>query len=342
MPSKNDDHSAEAFSDREPEVQQLEPGTVLRHCYQIIRRLDSGKLSAVYLATDERLGELQRTIEEFPALDPDPAQDEQGIADFSREMRLRSKLRHPSIPTVCDYFYDERLRRFYVVTECISGYDLASRMKETGGRIDEKSVTKWAIQIADALEYLHMQPKPVVYQNLKPQKIVIDDEINRVALINSGIAHWLKQEGKGAVGTVGYAPVELFNNQVEPRSDVYSLGATMFYVLTGVDPQDDPLLVFDFTKNPKPRQITPSISIEMERIIMRAVEHLPKDRPTAGEMRDALIEHLEKLTNYDRDHQPGASIRVQVSCPFCGGEIAYREEFCPFCGNRQKRDMPTH
>lgn len=208
-------------------------------------------------------------------------------------------------------------------------------MQEAGGRIDEKSVTQWAIQIADALEYLHTQPKPIVYQNLKPIKIIIDDEMNGVVIINSGIAHWLKQEGKGAVGTVGYAPPELFDNQVEPRSDVYSLGATMFYVLTGADPQDDPLLVFDFTKNPKPRQITPSISIEIERIIMRAVEHLPRDRPTAGEMRDALTEHLEKMTNDNRDYPPGASNWVQVTCPFCGGEIAYREEFCPSCGNRQ-------
>src|SRR6266496_1359457 len=105
----------------------------------------------------------------------------------------------------------------------------------------------------------------------------------------------MKQKEKGLLGTMGYAPPELFAGRVEPRSDIYSLGATMFQLLTLVDPQDDPLLVFDFTKNPKPRQITPSISTEMEQILMRSVEHLPQNRFSAGELRDALARHLDKL-----------------------------------------------
>ena len=91
------------------------------------------------------------------------------------------------------------------------------------------------------------------------------------------------------MGTMGYAPPELFSGRVEPRSDVYSLGATMFHLLTGSDPQDNPLLIFDFTKNPRPRQITPSISTEIERILMRTVEYKPEDRfRSAGELRDVV------------------------------------------------------
>ena len=115
-------------------------------------------------------------------------------------------------------------------------------------------------------------------------------------LIDFGIARWVKQEEKGvtAVGTMGYAPPELFAGRVEPRSDIYSLGATMFHLLTGSDPQDNPLLIFDFAKNPRPRQITPSLSSEIEQILMRAVEYKPEDRfGPAGEMRDALATHLK-------------------------------------------------
>src|SRR5207253_3081830 len=78
--------------------------------------------------------------------------------------------------------------------------------------------------------------------------------------------------------------------------DIYSLGATMFHLLTGSDPQDNPLLIFDFAKNPRPRQIAPAISSEMERVLMRAVEYKPEDRfRSAGELREQLAEHLEKL-----------------------------------------------
>jgi serine/threonine-protein kinase len=75
---------------------------------------------------------------------------------------------------------------------------------------------------------------------------------------------------------MGYAPPELFSGRVQPASDVYSLGATMFHLLTGSDPQDNPLLIFDFSKNPRPRQIAPSISTEMEHILMRTVEYSPR------------------------------------------------------------------
>ncbi|MFH4214458.1 hypothetical protein WAI87_21400, partial [Acinetobacter baumannii] len=81
-----------------------------------------------------------------------------------------------------------------------------------------------------------------------------------------------EEKGVTAVGTMGYAPPELFSGNVEPRSDIYSLGSTMFHLLTGADPQSNPLLIFDFQKNPRPRQINPRLSDQMERILMRAVE----------------------------------------------------------------------
>src|SRR4030095_7802400 len=154
------------------------------------------------------------------------------------------------------------------------------------------------MQVADVLEYLHSRPKPIIYRDLKPANLMIDGNTGRIMVIDFGIARWVKQEEKGvtAVGTMGYAPPELFGGRVEARSDIYSLGATMFHLLTGSDPQDNPLLIFDFTKNPRPRQISPAISSEMEQILMKAVEYKPEDRfPTAGAMRDALASHLEKL-----------------------------------------------
>jgi serine/threonine-protein kinase len=109
-----------------------------------------------------------------------------------------------------------------------------------GGRIDEKTVTDWGMQVADVLDYLHSRPKPIIYRDLKPANLMIDGNTGRVMLIDFGIARWVSQQEKGvtAVGTMGYAPPELFSGRVQPASDVYSLGATMFHLMTGSDPQD--------------------------------------------------------------------------------------------------------
>ena len=267
--------------------------------YEIARRIGGGGMGAVYLAKDRNLGDAPRAVKEMVEAHLDPAQHEKAIGDFKRESLLLTSLEHPSIPTIYDYFYDEQLGRFYLVMKFISGGDLASRLRNApGGRIDEKTVTDWGMQIADVLQYLHSRPKPIIYRDLKPANLMIDGNTGRVMLIDFGIARWVKQEEKGvtAVGTMGYAPPELFGGRVEPRSDVYSFGATMFHLLTGSDPQDNPLLIFDFAKNPRPRQITPSLSSEMEQILMRSVEYKPEDRfASAGAMRDALAHHLEKL-----------------------------------------------
>ena len=253
----------------QPTIKQLDGGTVLNGRYEIARRIGGGGMGAVYLAKDRNLGDASRAVKEMVEAHLDPAQHEKAIGDFKRESLLLTSLEHPCIPTIYDYFYDEPLGRFYLVMKYISGGDLASRLRNApGGRIDEKTVTDWGMQVADVLHYLHSRPKQIIYRDLKPANLMIDGNSGRVMLIDFGIARWVKQEEKGvtAVGTMGYAPPELFAGRVETRSDIYSLGATMFHLLTGSDPQDNPLLIFDFAKNPRPRQITPSLSSEIEQI----------------------------------------------------------------------------
>jgi tRNA A-37 threonylcarbamoyl transferase component Bud32 len=331
---------------RHSTVQQLDPGNVLNARYEIVRRIGGGGMGAVYLAKDRNLGDAPRAVKEMVEAHLDPALHEKAIGDFKRESLLLTSLEHPSIPTIYDYFYDESLGRFYLVMKFISGGDLASRLRNApGGKIDEKTVAEWGMQTADVLEYLHSRPKPIIYRDLKPANLMIDGNTGRIMVIDFGIARWVKQEEKGvtAVGTMGYAPPELFGGRVEPRSDVYSLGATMFHLLTGSDPQDNPLLIFDFAKNPRPRQIAPSISTEMEQILMRSVEYKPEDRfVSAGGMRDALASHLEKLmtgqVNYGIPGPQVGNETVQVQtvyCGFCGGRIAADDIFCAHCGAKQ-------
>ena len=173
---------------------------------------------------------------------------------------------------------------------------------------------------------------------------MIDGSTGRVMLIDFGIARWVNKEEKGvtAVGTMGYAPPELFSGNVEPRSDIYSLGSTMFHLLTGADPQSNPLLIFDFQKHPLPRQINPQLSDQIEKILLRMVEYNADQRfASAAELSRRLHEHLEKLkankaTFGVRDVPTPIGLSEQpVFCGFCGQKIVATDLFCAFCGARQ-------
>lgn len=326
-------------------LKPLTEGTLLNNRYSIVRKIGGGGMGAVYLAHDQNLGGVERAVKEMVQSSIEEEQQNKAIDDFRRESMILSTLDHPSIPTIYDYFYDGAEGRFYLVMKYISGGDLAARLRAApGGRIDERMVAEWALQVADVLSYLHGLPTTIVYRDLKPSNVMIDGKTERVMLIDFGIARSINQEEKGvtAVGTMGYAPPELFSGQVEPRSDIYSLGSTMFHLLTGADPQNNPLLIFDFQKNPLPRQINPQLSDQMERILMRSVEYNADSRfGSADEMRAALAAHIDNLRTgnitYGVSEAPAAvSLANQsVFCGFCGQRIVATDLFCAFCGAKQ-------
>ncbi len=326
-------------------LKALSEGTILNARYQIVRKIGGGGMGAVYLACDQNLGGIERAVKEMVQSSIEEEQQNKAVEDFKRESTILSTLDHPSIPTIYDYFFDHIEGRFYLVMKYISGGDLAARLRSTpGGRIDERTVTEWAIQVADVLSYLHNLPTTIVYRDLKPSNIMLDGSTGKIMLIDFGIARSINQEEKGvtAVGTMGYAPPELFSGQVEPRSDIYSLGSTMFHLLTGADPQNNPLLIFDFQKHPRPRHINPQLSDQIERILMRSVEYDADHRfASADAMRRTLIEHLENLkqgqVTYGVSEAPAAvSLANQnVFCGFCGQRIVATDLFCAFCGAKQ-------
>jgi serine/threonine-protein kinase len=337
---------ADERPDKRPKPKALSAGKVLNNRYEIVRRIGGGGMGAVYLAKDRNLGDAARAVKEMIQSHLDDSQHEKAIADFKRESLLLTELEHSSIPTIYDYFYDDISERFYLVMKFIPGSDLASRLRAApGGRIDELTVTEWGVQIADVLHYLHTRPQPIIYRDLKPANLMLDSNLNRIMLIDFGIARWINKQEKGvtAVGTMGYAPPELFGGHADPRVDIYSLGATIFHLLTGSDPQDNPLLIFDFTKNPRPRQINPALSTEVERLLIRAVEYKPEHRfQTGAEMRDAFASHLEKLRSGQVSYGApayelgGETMAVSmVFCGFCGGRIAADDIFCAHCGSKQ-------
>ncbi len=330
---------------KKSKLKPLDEGTVLNNRYEIVRKIGGGGMGAVYLASDKNLGGVLRAVKEMVQSYIEEAQQNKAVNDFKRESMLLTALEHTAIPTIFDYFYDEKEARFYLVMKYINGGDLSSRLRSAPeGRVDELSVVEWGMQVADVLDYLHKRQPPIVYRDLKPANIMIDGNTGKVMLIDFGIARWINKEEKGvtAVGTMGYAPPELFSGNVEPRSDIYSLGSTMFHLLTGADPQSNPLLIFDFQKNPRPRQINPQLSDQIEKILMRAVEYNAEKRFTsAGEMKLELEAHLNNLKSrqitYGVQESPKAVTLSdeKVFCGFCGQSIVASDLFCAFCGAQQ-------
>jgi len=326
-------------------LQTLIEGIVLNGRYRIVRKIGGGGMGAVYLALDQNLGGAERAVKEMVQSQIEEEQHQKAIEDFKRESTILTTLDHPAIPTIFDFFFDSSACRFYLVMKYISGGDLASRLRSTpGGRIDERTVTEWAVQLADVLSYLHDLPTTIVYRDLKPSNIMLDGKTGKVMLIDFGIARSITQEEKGvtAVGTMGYAPPELFSGKVEPRSDIYSLGSTMFHFLTGADPQSNPLLIFDFEKNPRPRQINPQISDQMERILLHCVEYNADQRfGSAAELRSVLQDHLKNLKQGNVTYGVSAIPTMvgladqSVFCGFCGQRIVATDLFCAFCGAKQ-------
>ncbi len=342
----------ETGSRKGAKLQPLLEGTILLNRYEVVRKIGGGGMGAVYLASDRNLGGVLRAVKEMVQSHIEEEQQEKAVADFKRESLLLTSLEHPSIPTIYDYFFDEDSGRFYLVMKYISGGDLASRLRSApDGKLDEKSVTEWAVQVADVLDYLHNHQPPIVYRDLKPSNVMIDGNNGRAMLIDFGIARWVSKEEKGvtAVGTMGYAPPELFSGNAEPRSDIYGLGSTMFHILTGGDPQNNPLLIFDFNKNKRPRQLNPQLSDQMEKILMRSVEYNAEMRfDSAAEMRDSLLMHLDSIRSGHLSYNssiaeqgtaaaPPVMPTGQVFCGFCGGKILAADTFCAYCGSQQPR-----
>jgi serine/threonine-protein kinase len=325
----------------------LTSGAILRNRYRIQRRIGGGGMGSVYLAEDlvfRRLIAVKEMIEMFA----DEAAREKSIADFQREAELLARLDHPAIPTIFDYFFDDSRGRYYLVMKYIDGGDLATQLRLLGGKIDELVVTQWGVEICEVLDYIHSQTPPIIYRDLKPANLMLDNH-NRIMLVDFGIARVVAptQKGVTAIGTAGYAPPELFAGHVEPASDIYSLGATMFHLLTGHDPQDHPLVIFDFAKNPRPRQIDPNITPEMEAMIIKAVEYKCEDRYAAVSiLGKELKHHLRTISQRDQIEDSSGAIEPPGAagvwhCIHCGHEMLIDAIFCVACGKRQTLEAPA-
>jgi len=252
--------------------------TLLNGRYLIAKKVGGGGFGAVYKATDSRRPGHVCAIKEMSlAGSAKPDERAEAIASFLNEAATLSRLSHVNLPTVEEVFQDQS-QRHYMVMEFVDGRTLLQHLEANGGKaLPEAEVLKWAAQLCDVLEYLHNQPKPIIYRDLKPENVMIEQATGCLKLIDFGIVRFYKA-GKSkdtvAFGTIGYAPPEQSAAQTDERSDIYAMAATLHHLLTGRDPKGETPWIY-----PPARQINSRVSTKVEAALEQALVANRSKRP---------------------------------------------------------------
>ncbi len=275
-------------------------GTILAGRYQVDRKLGEGAAGVVWFVKDLRKQGLTWAVKEldFSTVPLDERDDARKL--FSRETETLQRLKHPALPTIVDRFEVGDCE--YLVMQRVEGPTLESLFK--GGKpIPEPDIARWGEQICEVLTYLHEQDPPVVYRDLKPSNVMYSTA-GSIMLVDFGIARAVNPEKAGdttCYGTPGYAPPEQYMGKSVPQSDLYSLGATLYQLLTRHEPKP---FAFEFAPT---ASRNPDISPRMGRLIDRLLSVNVEDRPASA--REAGAEFHE-LISYSRGWMSKAVSRI--------------------------------
>lgn len=314
----------------------LEPGTILRNRYEIIELVGQGGMGAVYKAADCRLeGRVCAIKEVLPTL-TNTAISEEELEQMSEQFRMEasilSRLDHPNLPKVSDYFSEQT--REYLVMDYVAGRDLQEILHEqqkTGEPLSEQQVLTWTAQLLDALEYLHDQEPPVIHRDVKPSNIKLTAR-GTVKLVDFGLVKVLHNDDSRTVtvvqgrGTVAYTPLEQYGGDTgftDARSDIYGVGATLYHLLAGTPPADAKERFLRPGVLTSLRQLNPQVSPRVERAIFQALAMHPNERPRdIRAFREALFGSVPISVHV----HPSTSMATPLSLPLMP-ETSWREVF---------------
>ncbi len=275
-------------------------GEVLRGRYQIRERIGKGGAGSIYLADDLRLeGRLCALKEvEYDRSLPENILEE-ARQQFLREATILARFDHPNLPKVSDFFSSGP--RDYLVMDYVPGDDLRTIMLEARRNnvfLPEDQVLGWASQLMDALLYLHGQEPSIVHRDIKPSNLKLTPS-SVLKLVDFGLVKVMSPDQEMTItviqgqGTALYTPLEQYGSDdthTDTRSDIYSLGATLYHLLTNEPPADARKRFIQPASLLPPRQLNPALSVRTERAILWAMGLHPDERPaTVQELRQYLF-----------------------------------------------------
>lgn len=257
-------------------------------------------MGAVYKAEDLRLeGRVCAVKEVHPEPGISPTALTQAQEQFRREASTLARLDHPNLPKVSDYFSQDG--QDYLVMDFVAGRNLKEIVDEAhrkGQFLSEQQVLAWARQIIDALEYLHQQKPLVLHRDIKPANIKLMPQ-GRIKLVDFGLVKHLDLEDPRTItvmrglGSLHYVPLEQYAGDLghtDVRSDIYSLGATLYHLLTGQPPATAQERFLHPDALVRPRTLNPRLSLRTEKAILWAMAMHPDERPSCvAQFREELF-----------------------------------------------------
>jgi serine/threonine-protein kinase len=309
-------------------------GTVIGGKYEILKKIGQGGMSIVYVAMDTRLNK-QWAVKEIKK---NKNQDTKTLLrGLQMEANILKMVDHPVLPRIVDIINYKGT--VFVVMDYIEGRPLSEVLKKEGPQPQEK-VVEWAKDLCSALDYLHSLNPPIIYRDMKPSNIMLKPD-GKVKLIDFGTAKEFDVESLAdttALGTRGYAAPEQFGDargrgihKTDARTDIYSLGATLYHILTGKNPSEPPYVI-------KPiREWNPMLSGGLEKIIVKCTMSNPDDRyQSCGELLYAL-DHYEELDDAFRKEsfRKMRSFFVSAALTLCFGGVA----IAGYIGNQREMRM---
>lgn len=298
-------------------------GELIDGRYKILRKLGEGGMSVVYLAVNEKVNK-HWAIKEVK---------KEGVENFETvhqrlltEADILKRLHHPNLPDIVDIIENEET--FLLVMDYIEGRQLESIVQEYGPQ-NEETVVNWGKQLCDVLSYLHSQNPPIIYRDMKPANVMVQKD-GKVVLIDFGTAREFKEsqaEDTLCLGTCGYAAPEQYEGQGQSdiRTDIYCLGVTLYYLLTGHNPICKPYEIYPI------RYWNTNLSSGLEMIILKCTRKNPSKRYQSCEELQQELSHYYKL---DIEYQKSQKIKKLMLFCFLGLTIVsgflslvfYREE----------------
>lgn len=236
-------------------------GDFMNNTIEILDKISNTEMSMVYV------GKNKKTDEKFIV--------KKKLADYDSKkvLEIYKKLDHPALPKVINHFINNGI--YYEVLEYIDGISLKEKLDKEG-RQKEEEVVCWALQLCNVFLYLHAQNPKIIYRDLKPGNIMLDKD-NKIYLIDFGtIREYEKSKNHDTIrlGTIGYAAPEQYdkNAQTDEKTDIYTFGITLYYLLTNKSPCDKPYKIYPI------RHWYKDLSDELERIIIKCTEKDPNKR----------------------------------------------------------------
>lgn len=264
-------------------------GNIVGGKYEILKEIGRGGMSVVYLAMDRNLNK-QWAIKKVRRDNSIP-DNEIVIQSFLKEANLMKRLDHPALPRIVDII--DQGDMIYVVMDYIEGEPMDRILKRLGAQPQER-VIEWGKQLCDVLDYLHTRQPAIIYRDMKPANIMLRPDVT-VKLIDFGTAREYKKHNTAdttSLGTRGYAAPEQFGGkgQTDARTDIYSLGVTLYHLVTGKNPSEPPYELYPI------RHWNPSLSSGLEWIIQKCTQINPQDRFESCAVLLYALENEERFT----------------------------------------------